>query len=264
MTFENLIMIVEKEYSVLKISCKNTENIEDIELLDSNSGEYNSKIIYMGSIAQIEPDLPLPDFLILPNNIENPDIYPLKDYIIIQEKDFAGIFNLIKNQFLKVLKAKETYAQMLKMILHGESLSIILCKLAKQGKNPIAVLDISGKILGYSTPFQVPDELWTDSVGKGYCPYTFMEHLKQVRITGSSPKSSQSFITMCNETHMIYLCSKILVQNQLLGYVFMFGCNSPIDEQSKELLPLISKMAGELLIRNQSHSSLRNHMYQIH
>lgn len=45
---------------------------------------------------------------------------------------------------------------MLKMILDGRSLSEILDVAAEKMGNPLAVLDISGKLIAHSTPFGVP------------------------------------------------------------------------------------------------------------
>lgn len=61
---------------------------------------------------------------------------------------------------------------------------------------------------------------------------------------------------------MVYLCSKILAQDRLLGYVFMFQNNLPINSYSKELLPLVSKAASEIILRNHDNIGLRSYLYQ--
>ena len=148
---------------------------------------------------------------------------------------------------------------MLKMILDGR-VSAILCETSKT-LEPSCCFDIT-QILAYSTPFDIPDPLWIQSVERGYCPYEFMEYIKGIRTKKLSPKNSEAFTSICSENQLIYLCSKILSQDRLLGYVFMFQNNSPIDSHSKELLPLISKAASETILRNHDNINLRSYLYQ--
>lgn len=262
MTFQEVLDRIKEEYRIIKSSPEDTIDIMDVELADWNFGEFRSNVLYMGDLDSARNSCLFPDFLIFAEPDGYTDVQYLKYYAIVHKEDFAGVFNCIKNEMSKVLREKQIYAQMLKMILDGRNLSSILSKLAEQSRNPIAAIDISGKILGYSTPFEVKDPLWMNAVKKGYCPYGFMLHIKKVQANNRFPKSPETFFSRCEDMNLLYLCSQIFVQDNLVGYVFMFECNASIDRQSRELLPLISKMVSESLIRGQNDSSARNFMYK--
>jgi len=257
-----MIDLIKNKYTLNCINIKQKSEFVDIALLDNDTYSYKDDTLYIGHLAQLNREINPPLSLLYFDDGSSDYVKSLFNSAKIEKYDFASVFNFIKQELIKSLKAEHTYSKMLKMILDGKSLSSILCETSKACGNPIAVLDISGKILAYSTPFDVPDPLWIQSIERGYCPFEFMEHIKELRLKKTSPKTSEAFISICSQNQMVYLCSKILSQDCLLGYVFMFQCHSPIDSQSKELLPLISKAAGEMILRNHDNICLRSYLYE--
>lgn len=107
-----------------------------------------------------------------------------------------------------------------------------------------------------------PDPLWQESVVQGYCCYEFMEHIKRLRESKPKPNSPEAFVSVCETNHIVYLCSKILEREALLGYVFMFEVDAPICRQSREFLPILSRAAGEMIVRSQDSAGLRAGLYR--
>lgn len=262
MKYSAMIELIKTKYQIDFVEIQQDSDFIDITLLDRETSFYRDDTLYIGHLAQLNKEISPPPCLLYFDDISQNNVKFLFNSAQIKESEFAAIFNLIKQDLIKSLKAEQAYSRMLKMILDGKGLSAILCETAKACGNPLVVLDISGKILAHSSPFDVPDTLWIQSVERGYCPYEFMDHIKQIRSKKISPKNSEAFISICSDNQLVYLCSKIVSEDRLLGYVFMLQFNSPIDSHSKELLPLISQAAGEMILRNQDDVGLRSYLYQ--
>lgn len=261
MKFSTMIKLIKKKTIVKNVNIAKDDEFIDIALLDSNIFSYSEDFLYIGHITQLNNIDELPKFLLyLDDDICDSDIN-LTNYAKIDQKDFALVFNTIREELMRSIKAEKAYTKMLQMILDGRGLSAILDELEEKTGNAIAVLDITGKIIANSRPFEVPDPLWIQSVERGYCPYEFMEHLGKLRSKNISPKTTEAFVSFCEDTSLTYLCSKILSKDYLLGYVFMFKCKKSFDQQDRQLLPMISNVTSEMLLRGNDNVSLRSQLY---
>ncbi|QGU95986.1 hypothetical protein GOM49_13605 [Clostridium bovifaecis] len=261
MKFSEVIKLVKNKITIKSSDLLSDGEFFDIALLDKSVTYYDNEILYIGHYAQLSYENMLPKHFIFFHDENDCSCRKLSNYIQIEEKNYAFVFNVIREELMRSLKAEQTYANMLRMILNGRGLEAILNGLAEKAGNAMVVLDISGKILAHSTPFNVPDPLWIQSVERGYCPIEFMEHIRQMRSRKDSPKTTEAFTSVCDSTNMSYLCSKILSKDFLLGYVFMFECDQSIDEQTRQLLPIISKATSELILRGKDSVSLRSQLY---
>lgn len=261
MIYSVMINLIKDDISVK--DCKIADNDEfcDIALLDNSIITYRDDILYIGHLAQINDKKISPKFLLFYDDENTANCNLVDNYAKIEEKDYAFAFNKIREELMRSLNAERTYASILRMILNGRDLEAILSELTQKTGNSMAVLDISGKILAHSIPFNVPDPLWIQSVERGYCPFEFMEHVRQLRNKRDSPKTTEAFISFCETTNLAYLCSKILSKDYLLGYVFVFECEKHFDEQTKQLLPIISMATSEVILRGNDNVSLRSQLY---
>lgn len=261
MKFSEVIKLLQEKNIVDKREIQGDDVFHDIALIDDNTSNCNEDYLYIGHIGQVYNMKSLPKFLLYYGENSYKSDIKLTNSVKIKEKDLPLAFNVIRKELMASLKVEQTYTKMLRMILNGRGISSILDELREKTGNAVAVLDITGKIISHSTPFDVPDSLWIDSADKGYCPYEFMEHLGKKRSKGISPKSTKAFISICEERNLEYLCSKVLSQEHLLGYVFMFRCKNNFDEKSKELLPMISRAASEVMLRGNDNKTFRSNLY---
>lgn len=261
MKCSELFSLLSQEFMLTALQVKSDGELSDVLLLDGGFSEFNDDTLYVGHVSQLGNNRSVPlNFLYWGQPEESP-LFDKANSARIAQENFATVFNYVKQIFTNVLRAKSEYGDMMKMILEGKSLSAILDSATQRVRNAFAVLDISGKLLAHSTPFNVPDPFWIHSISDGYCSYDFMNHIKQMRFKGNSPRTAEAFISVCEETQITYLCSKILLGGSLMGYVFMFQNEAPIDEKSREILPAISRVAGELIGRTQDSSDLRSNLY---
>ena len=261
MKFSAMIKLIQSKIKIKDSKLSDDKEFFDVALLDDSMCTYNDEILYFGHFKQINDKNLSPNFLLLYDDEITDDWNKLTNYVRIEEKDYALVFNIIREELMHSLRVEKTYSSMLRMILNGRGLQAILNELTEKSGNAMAVLDITGKILAHSTSFNVPDPLWIQSVERGYCPCEFMEHVRQLRSKNDSPKTTEAFTSFCNTSNLAYLCSKILSNDYLIGYVFMFECEKPFDEQSKQLLPMISKATSEVILRGNNNVSLRSQLY---
>ncbi len=260
MLFSELALAIGQEYICGDPHVAAEMEVADISLLGGETGPYTPGTLYIGQLSQLKnPSFP-PNLIFWGEG--EPEGLASVNYARIREEDFSAVFNTAKRELFRSLRMENQYAMMLKMILDGRSLSEILDVAAEKMGNPLAVLDISGKLIAHSTPFGVPDPLWQESVAQGYCCYEFMEHIKQLRESKPKPNSPEAFVSVCETNHIVYLCSKILEREALLGYVFMFEVDAPICRQSREFLPILSRAAGEMIVRSQDSAGLRAGLYR--
>lgn len=260
MKFKALINELKEKFYIKAEKTVSEAEFNDILLLDGTSGNFKNDTLYIGQMSQLMTDAPL-HILYWGEECDHCSLLKNSNSACIEISDFPAIFNDVKQELIHSLRAENEYAGMLRMILDGKNLTSILDSAAQRTNNAFVALDISGKLLAHSNPFDVPDPLWIKSVSDGYCSYDFMNHIKKIREKGESPKTAEAFISVCESTGTTYLCSKILSGSTLLGYMFMFDNDSPIDSQSREILTAISRVACELIVRNQTSYDMRTNLY---
>lgn len=261
MNFTELISEIGGKYSLRTSHIASNNEFLDIFLVDGHMTDFDPEVLYIGHCAQLEGCSSFPENLLYWGMPSKNAAWSHTNCAKIEEKDFPSIFNAVKKELSRSLHSENDYVDMLKMILHGKSLSAILDIAREKTQNPFVALDISGKILAYSTPFDVSDPLWIQSVANGYCSYEFMKHIEKIRNKRSTPRNSEPFVSVCEENRMVYLCSKIMVRNNLRGYVFMLVNRTQIDKKSRELISQISRAAGDMDTHSQDNYDLRTGLY---
>lgn len=261
MKYSELLNMLDPPYALKSLYIVRDVDISDVFLLDSSLGEYSDNTLYIGQMSQLRESPVAPLNFLYWGEPPSHGAFLNSNHAEIEPNDFPAVFNRLKQKFTNALKEKSEYADMLTMILNGKSLSAILDAATQRTQNAFVVLDISGKLLAHSTFFDVNDPLWIRSVTDGYCSYEFMNHIKQIRFKKASPKTPEAFVSVCEENQTTYLCSKILSDDALLGYVFMFENGTPIDKKCREIITAISRVACELITRSQESSDLRINLY---
>lgn len=261
MKFSETIMLLKSKIAIKDSKIDIDSDFYDIMFLDDTIKKYDENILYIGHYSQLKDKGGMPKFIMFYGLENDYHFGELSNYIQVQEESYPIAFNMIREELMKSLKAERTYGKMLRMILNGKGLEAILSEFTKKTGNALVVLDIFGKVIAHSTPFNVSDPLWIKSIERGYCPIEFMEHIKNVRSKNSFPKTSEAFVSYCEVADLLYLCSKVLSDDILLGYVFMFQGENPIDEGAKQLLPIISRTTSEVILRGKDSINLRSQLY---
>ncbi|MDK2807704.1 MAG: hypothetical protein PWP24_437 [Clostridiales bacterium] len=252
----NIEMLIESKNSnnnYINIEISKDTQISACSLLREGQTEYEQDVLYFGAISQIINQENQPKNLVWwqeqdtgNDRVDNGfyDRILSTNWIQIAKDDWLDIYNQLNDKCIRRLKNENDYAQMIQMTLQGEPLFAILDFAYSKLKNEIVVIDVSGKLLGHTSIFDIPDVLWMTSIQKGYCSYEFMEHIKSERFKKQRPVTDVAFLSECYQDHLIYLSSKIILDGQLVGYVFMIQNKEPFQPNCYEMLPYVSRTAG--------------------
>ena len=159
-------------------------------------------------------------------------------------------------------KIQSLHLKILDSFLHSRGFSTVLDEISQSLNTAIVVMDMSGKIISYSKPFNVADPLWRESVAKGYCPPFFMEHLRDVRQSDESPNTENAPIfRQCTNTRLFYLAKRMYTDGNLFGYVFMLQSTSNFDPACYDMVEYIAKMTIDFILGNPSAVNVKNRLY---
>ncbi|MCD8248273.1 MAG: helix-turn-helix domain-containing protein [Lachnospiraceae bacterium] len=162
----------------------------------------------------------------------------------------------IRSLFLESYKVQTIYISLLQMILQGKDISSVLSAIADDADSSLVIIDMSGKILASSSPFRLDNNLWQDGIQHGYCPPAFIEHIRETRRKKTAPPPKEPFVHLCEDEALYYLCNKIIVNDDLFGYVFMIQKSPQFSQECRELLPLIGKTIAETTSGNAGRSGI--------
>lgn len=175
--------------------------------------------------------------------------------------DYKAAVNLTSEILNKAYRLQSLYSSILHTIFDGKDISGILSDIADRAESSAIIIDMSGKILANSTPLRMENRLWTQSVQQGYCPTEFMEHIRELRQKKENHPDTKPYISICEDMQLSYLCSKIMRDDTLFGYIFMIQTSSEFDPDCYEMLSLISKTLTETILRDQDKFTLQSHLY---
>ncbi|MFA9464720.1 MAG: PucR family transcriptional regulator [Velocimicrobium sp.] len=253
MNIETLIESKSDTNKYINVEISTDIQISACSLISEGRTDYEQDVLYFGAISQILNQEKQPQNIVWwqeQDTVSDPADKSLYDRILstnwiqIAKSDWLDIYNQLNDRCMRRLKNENDYAQMIQMTLQGNPLSAILDFAFAKLKNEIVVIDVSGKLLGHTSTFEIPDVLWMTSIQKGYCSYEFMEHIKSERFKKQRPVTDVAFLSECYQDHLIYLSSKIILDGQLVGYVFMIQNREPFNQNCFEMLPYVSRSAG--------------------
>ncbi len=245
MKFKELISLLEeKNIEVKARNIKDNMEIFDMDFLGNDYVKDTSNIIFISNNSREE--VPEDTLALLTT-------YPVKEdinFIELGEKDFSNAYHIMRRQFTRSIKEQINYYDILKNSLDGKGLDEIMEELTLEYGNQLAVIDLSGKILARSKDFRPKDPVWIKSLRDGFLPVEFMDHIGEIRRQTRGRFSEEAMESFCQATRTSYLCSRILVKNEVLGYVFMFNDENIFTDDAKKIILLISKLAAANILRD--------------
>lgn len=195
---------------------------------------------------------PLPDFL---------NDQPI-NWIQVDPAQLHNAAAEVSRILLNHNKIQSLHLKILDSFLHSRGFSTVLDEISQSLNTAIVVMDMSGKIISYSKPFNVADPLWRESVAKGYCPPFFMEHLRDVRQSDESPNTENAPIfRQCTNTRLFYLAKRMYTDGNLFGYVFMLQSTTDFDHACYDMVEYIAKMTVYFILGNPSAVKVKNRLY---
>ncbi|MCI8909761.1 MAG: hypothetical protein HFG09_03690 [Oscillibacter sp.] len=155
----------------------------------------------------------------------------------------------MKLQLSTVPEAQTEYANIVSKLFSGVSLDDVLSDTFSYTGNLFVGIDLSGKILAYSSPFYIDYPVWMDSIKQGYCSEILMDYIQARRRHIHVPKGQPIPELYCKKSKMHILVTRICNNNTTLGYFFALNRKPSFDNYTRKVLPLFAQRAKENILR---------------
>lgn len=117
--------------------------------------------------------------------------------------------------------------------------------------NPLIVIDLSYRIIGYSNINDISDDFWIKFIQQGYCDYDFVIQVNALPCVKIGKRLKDIYEVSCVQSNNKKLVGRLLSNEVVKGNIILLGCNNEITENDFELLSVISKLIA-LKIKNNS------------
>jgi hypothetical protein len=257
MDFTHMINAIKKNYEIELIQQGLKAKIDNIMLISDDIKDWKMDTLYIGHISHFSGETLPPIHAILCGKISEIHKNSHSNIAVIHEKDLNSIFNQISSMFYQSLRLSSEFSKLVAMLMRGESVTAIMNESANRVNNPIIVVDTSYHVLCYSNNFVITDPFWKVNIKRGYCTYEFILAVNEIISQQETPDDSVSFIVNCPASPKSKICSKIIWNNQVVGYTIMLEEDTPLQEFQIEFLPKISYIVADMLSKNPEFESIQ-------
>lgn len=262
MIFKEIIKGLKDIANITIISEECTIDIHDVTLLDGEKQDYQEDTLYIGYFAQIDEDGVLPPHCLLATNTYSEDNLSFKNLAIFPLEKLFSVFNKVKGMIFNDLRLSSICAEFLGEMSKSENLGQLVNLAAMQLGNSIIILDVSFKVLAKSTVYPVEDPLWSDIIKRGYATYSFTSAVQQLESVTNAPNTDEAKVITCWATPLRKLWSKIMHNGKQIGSVLMIENESKISTIHFSLLPIISRLSKEMIVRDPALAPVEESLYQ--
>ncbi|MCB2291842.1 helix-turn-helix domain-containing protein [Clostridium sp. CS001] len=247
-----------KDRIILNNLNESTELIQMLEakLLVKNQKIFKSNFIYVGTTSFIiknQINLQSANAILIDDTFGNIPAYNLgrSKYLILESNcELFETFNAINELF-----TENSLLNALKSCIALENIA----EVASQAlDNPIIIIDPSYRILASSEISKISDKFWIQNVKNGYCSYDFISYVRNMESIKNSLNNITPFKVICDKSHIERWVTKIIVDGKLIGYIITLLSNSPMEENYKNILLMISNVISDKFEKNLANRNMDN------
>lgn len=250
MLFRDISTYLQTLHTVVSVNFLSNEDIHCALLLDCTKADVASNLLHIGKVVDCEKPCNASN-LILIGDEELPDWIMMHNYIHIKGSTVEKVFNDVQEQLSEQMLIKSYRAEMLDMFVEGKDLMTIVNHFKADIKYPMAIIDVRGRILAHTEPFELPDVAWQENIRNGYCSIGFTNHILHRLQEAKTPDSLDTFATRCESTDLVYRSGRIYIGGSLFGIVFLFQYGSTVfDDRSVKLLSMIRDVSRSIISRS--------------
>jgi len=257
MNFSSMLNMIDQKYDIKVIKLESKAKVESIMLTSEDMKEWRPDTLYIGHSKHLPKNRPEAIQAIVFGDIGEAVLESASNIAVIHEKDLSSVFNQLSSMFYQSLRIASIFSKLVAMLMRGENVSAIMNEAASQLNNPIIAIDLNYHVLSYSTNYPITDALWNKNIKRGYCTYEFIVAVNEIISNQDTPEDSDSFTVNCPASPKSKLCSKIIWNNQVVGYTIMLEEDTPLQEFHKELLPKISYIVADILSKSPEFESIQ-------
>lgn len=244
MMFLDLVSELEKKHDIFDKHCYDNRQVYSLKSIDDlqQAQQPKSDVVYFTYDLSTLHNRKLPRNLIFCGESSFISEQLIPNTIQMPEKGMSIFLEDAEQLLHSNYKLQDIYIQMLNAVMRGKGVAAMLENVGNALNTSIAIIDMSGKVISNSVPFQVDEPVWQESIKNGYCPPLFIEHIKDVKSQYGEEGSNGPFLRHCIDNHLFYLSNRIVLQGELYGYVFMIQGEREFDPLCYSVLPLITQI----------------------
>ncbi|MGE5679019.1 MAG: PucR family transcriptional regulator [Pseudomonadota bacterium] len=260
MRYNQLISILYERFEIKDWRSDNSQEIMDIRLLDGNEQHWSDQTLYVGSLSSSGA---LPDKPIMVISTDRELSLPEGSSCArIKEEDIYGLFNIAKDLIFEELREGGMFFELSHMALSGKSLAYVINSAATLLGNALILVDLSQKVLAYSTNYEIADPLWAQNIERGYCSYEFVQKVRSNKDMKEWSKGGQEtqVITLPGDRQP-KLVARIVHEGHVVGSVIMIAHHAVIGRGHRRQLPLIGKILFDVFNRDSASGTYNGSIY---
>lgn len=201
------------------------------ELCKVNSDELRGSLLWCGG---------KPDALDLSN----------VNRIEVKKEDFLPAVKAVDEMLHYEYKFQSLKMCMMDLLMNGKGLKAVVDEMAKRLDTSIVIIDMTGKIITHSSPFMIVDQIWTESIDRGFCPPFFIEHIRDIRTKHTGRLDPGPVENYCEESKLYYLSCRLFMYGELCGYVFMLQKSDDFNPYCRDVINYIGQATTEYVFKN--------------
>ena len=239
MNFNELVLAISKKYLIATKAVANSPHISDVVLYDNAQTFFEPDVLYFVLEAAVDGGTELPLQIIVADDFLLSDA---SDHCVasVSRGELLSVYNYTR----KVLQAgvsEGLFQELCAAADNARSLQSIINLAASKLGDPIVFCDMEFSVVASSSTIPVVDPLWVKNIAKGYCSYDFIEGVKALESVKSAELSADAHEVTCDRSPCRKITSKVLSQGMQIGFVLMFGSETPISPAHFDMLRQVSE-----------------------
>lgn len=233
----------------------------------TGSTNFRSDTIYVGYQSEVQGYIGSIQhaILFLIEDVENfslPVNHSNEIVFFPQDVDIYRLMEDCRNVLRRQIILDRKSHTLLECINQTEDIAKVVDTVSELIQNPVIILDISYKVLGYSENYRVDDFQWQQNIKRGYCSFEYIGGFNRIEGVVNSPNTHEPFIVECFTSPLRRYISKMFLDGRQLGYIIAIEAVTPFSQIDTELMALISdSMARFVNSLNQQTQNINNRMY---
>ena len=211
MMFLDLVSELEKKHDIFDKHCYDNRQVYSLESIADlqQAQQPKSDVVYFTYDLSTLHNRKLPRNLIFCGESSFISEQLIPNTIQMPEKEMSIFLEDAEELLHSNYKLQDIYIQMLNAVMRGKGIGAMLENVGNALNTSIAIIDMSGKVISNSIPFQVDEPVWQESIKNGYCPPLFIEHIKDVKSQHGEEGGNGPFLRHCIDNHLNAKFSKL-------------------------------------------------------
>lgn len=183
------------------------------------------------------------------------------NWIEVKREDFLPAVKAVDEMLHYEYKFQSLKMCMMDLLMNGKGLKAVVDEMARRLDTSIVIIDMTGKIITHSSPFMIVDQIWTESIDRGFCPPFFIEHIRDIRTKCTGKPDPGPVENYCEESELYYLSCRLFMYGELCGYVFMLQKDNEFNPYCKDVIQYIGQATTEYVFKNVGMDNIKSSYY---